>query len=60
MALKSALAPRRTSLLVGPFAVIDREGDESVLMVVDERAYAEAIAVDSRATGIRAVVIDDS
>ena len=47
---------------MGPFAVIDRdrEGDEAVLMVVDDRAEAEAIAMDLRRTGVRADVIEKS
>jgi len=45
---------------VGPFAVIDRDrdGDDAVLMVVGDRADAEAIAMDLRRTGVRADVIE--
>ena len=48
--------------MVGPYAVIDRDrdGDDPVLMVLDERADAEAIAMDLRNTGVRADVVESS
>ena len=44
---------------MAPFAVIDveRDGRLGVLMIVDDQAEAEAIAVELRRAGVRADVV---